>query len=199
MSRPRNLLLIVPALLAAGVATMMVAGPAAATPLAATAQALFDDGDKGGNAAGAGLAACNGGVQESDQVRLNDTPTALVETAVFVPLAGATIPFVTPANDTDQILVTFHAEARLQGQNINYIAPMDFLQVRILLDGVPMAPLNDLTFTTGAGEADSTATCKRVGAGNHLVEVQSLLVDQQGNNVLTGDLDDWLLEVQISN
>jgi hypothetical protein len=199
MSRRRNLLLIVPALVAAGVATI-VAGPAAATPLAAAAQAaIVNDDDKAFNAAGNGLVNCNGGAQESDLVRMNDLPTALVENAAFVTLTGAVINFVTPAMDSDQILVTFHGEAQLQGQNLNYLAPMDFLQVQILLDGVAMAPLNDLMFTTVAGEANSAAACKRVGAGNHTVEVQWLIIDQQGNNVTTGDLDDWLFEVQISN
>jgi hypothetical protein len=196
----RRKLLIIPALVATGVA-LLLAGPAGAAPpsVSAVAQAFVDDEDKATDAGGNGLVACNGGVQEADQVRLNDTTTPLVENGMFVPLAGANIPFNVPAMDSDQILVTFHAEARLQGQAVTYVAPMDFLQVEILLDGNQMAPANDLTFTTTAGEANATAACKRVGPGNHLIEVQWQIVDQGLNNLLTGDLDDWLLEVQISN
>src|SRR5262245_16947447 len=175
MTRRRNLL-IIPVLLAAGIATM-AAGPAAATaPSALPAGQVALDEDQAIDELGNGLVNCNGGVQEADLVRLNDMPTALVENAAFVTLTGATISFTTPAMDNDQILVKFSAEARLQGQAVTFTAPVDFVQIQILLDGAPMAPLNDLTFTTVAGEANATAACKRVPAGNHTVEVQWLLV-----------------------
>jgi hypothetical protein len=60
-----------------------------------------------------------------------------------------------------------------------------------------MTPLNDLAFTTDAGQSDATQACKRVGEGPHTVRVVWLLVDQSGA-VLTGTLDDWTLHVEIN-
>jgi hypothetical protein len=123
---------------------------------------------------------------------------------VFAPLPGATVNFSVPAGGTDQAVVTFSAESRVQGQPLTYAAPLDFLQVRILMDGVPMTPLNDLSFTSGAGESNATQACRRVSApagaaAAHIVTVEWMLVDQAGANVLTGVLDDWALHVEINN
>ncbi|MFY1653407.1 hypothetical protein ACN27J_21270 [Solwaraspora sp. WMMB762] len=85
----------------------------AAQPLKVDAAAEVDaayaaDGD--------GPAACNGGAQIASLVRLNDTPVSVAETANPVPLPGAAVPFVVPAGNSAQVLVTFDAEARLTGQ-----------------------------------------------------------------------------------
>ncbi len=193
------------AVLAALATALVVAG--AASPVTAAdrlprAAVLLDE-DKAIDAPGAGLSVCNGGAQEQSMVRSNDVPTNLVETGgAFQPLPGAAITFTTPAADSDQIIVIFSAEARLQGQPGTYAAPVDFLQVQILLDGVPIGA-NDLSFTTGAGESDATQACKRVtspagAAVAHTVSVQWLLVDQAAASVLTCTLDDWTLNVQVS-
>jgi hypothetical protein len=208
MSTRRRTLLTIPALVALLMA-MAAAGPAQADPppaatapvplaQAAAGQVVLDDDDRAVNAPTNGPATCHGTAQEASLVRMNDIPENLVELAAFAPLPGAMLSFQTPMNDADQILVTFTAEARVQGQPVDYVAPVDFLQVQILLDGVPMNPLNDLSFTTDAGQANAARACHRVGPGNHTVQVQWLLVDQDGNNVLTGTIDDWLLEVRIS-
>lgn len=200
MGTRRHRILIGSALVAL-VLTMMVGQAQAIPPTTGTALAQAADRavDKEGN----GLAACNGGVQEASFVRMNDLPTNLVENGAFAPLPGAAISFVTPANDSDQIKVTFSAEARLLGQPLTYVVPVDFLQVRILLDGVPMAPLNDLSFTTDVGQANATQACQRVPASAvataHTVRVEWLLVDQGMNHNLGGNLDDWLLDVEVGN
>lgn len=188
--------LIVPALLALLLGAM-VAGQAQATLPGSAAMQIEEDQmlDEDGN----GLANCNGGVQEASLARLNDLPTNLVENGAFVTLPGSAVSFVTPAMDTDQILVTFSAEGRLQGQSGSVVAPVDFLEIQIWLDGVLMPPVNDLAFTTDAGQADATQTCKRVGEGQHTVRVVWQLVDQDVNDVLTGTLDDWLLNIEISD
>lgn len=194
--------LVVPALLAG----LALAAPGWAAPppdLAPRAAAVEEEPDEAIDEPGAGLQQCNGGAQEAALTRMNDLPTTLAENATFAPLPGAFVQFVTPANDTDQILVTFSAEARLQGQPVNYNAPVDAMQIQVLLDGVPMSPLNDLTFTTDAGEANATQACEKVSSGDaavaHTVRVEWLLVDQDGNNnVLTGTLDDWLLHVEVN-
>jgi hypothetical protein len=152
---------------------------------------------------GAGVRTCNGTNQEAAMVTMNDVPTTVVEDAGFTTLPGASISFTTPANDRDQIIVIFSAEARVLGQPVTYTVPVDFLQIQILLDGVPMPPLNDLTFTTGAGESDAAQTCHRPQARDnnvtHTVEVQYLIVDQDVVQNLTATIDDWTLHVEINN
>ncbi|GHJ48903.1 hypothetical protein Cs7R123_62450 [Catellatospora sp. TT07R-123] len=191
--RTAAVLAVLTAVLAVGVGAV----PSSAAPLVA-----LDD-DRATSAPTVGLSVCNGGVQEASNVRMQDVPTNLVENGAFAPLPGASIAVTTPAGDSDQLVIIFSAEAQLQGQALTYAAPMDFLQVRILVDGVVAGP-NDLSFTTGAGESDATQACKRVSAPAaaamvHTVSVEWMIVDQGANNVLTGTLDDWTLNVQVSN
>jgi|GEM_PF-1838194 len=167
----------------------------AAQPLKVDAAAEVDaayaaDGD--------GPAACNGGAQIASLVRLNDTPVSVAETANPVPLPGAAVPFVVPAGNSAQVLVTFDAEARLTGQPNTFATPADFLRVQILLNGVPMPPDNDLMFTTDIGQSNATQACRRIGQGNHVVSVVWQVVDQAGASVLTGLIDDYQLTVQLS-
>ncbi|MBV1850063.1 hypothetical protein [Catellatospora tritici] len=189
------------ATLAAILAVGAGATPGSAAPAATRLAAAVED--RAVDAQPVGLTACNGGAQEASFVRMQDTPTGLVENGAFAPLPGASIPVNIPAGDSDQLVIIVSAEARLQGQTVTYTAPMDFLQVRILINGVPVGP-NDLSFTTGAGESDATQACKRVSApaaaaAVYTVSVEWLIVDQGANNVLTGTLDDWTLNVQVSN
>lgn len=198
--RTHRRLVIVPALLAV-LSGGLLAGQAQATgpvPAAAPGGQLATE-DQALDEPGNGLANCLGGPQEASLARLNDQPFNLVENGVPAPLPGSAIAFTTPANDSDQIMVTFSAEGRLQGQSGSVVAPVDFLEVQVLLDGVPMPPVNDLAFTTDAGQADATQTCKRVGEGAHTVRVVWQLVDQGMNDVLTGTLDDWTLHVEIND
>jgi hypothetical protein len=143
---------------------------------------------------------CNGGAQEQALTVSDDQATTMGEYAAgFTPLFGAEVPFNVPMGDTDQIIVTFSAEAILGGQTTPLTVPTDSIQLQILLDGVPMFPLDDLNFTTDAGHANAIEACKRVPAGAHTVTVEWFLFDQGVNNVLTGTLDDWTLHVEINN
>jgi hypothetical protein len=180
--------IIVPAV--ATMLALLAAGPSAA--------ALVDD-DRALDAAGSGVADCDGGVQEQSLARLNDLPIPLVENGGPAGVPGSFVTFATPGNDTDQILVTYSAEGRLQGQSGSIVAPVDFLRVVVTLDGALLPPANDLAFSTDAGQGDSTQVCKRVGPGNHTVRVFYELVDQGAANVLTGTLDDQLLHVEIAD
>jgi hypothetical protein len=184
-------LLLVPAV-AALVLASTTAGPVQAA-----------DHDQALNAPGDGVTQCVGGIQEASVARMNDLPTTLDERPGFERLPGSQITFITPANDGDQVMVTFSAEARLVGQPLTYTPPVDFLQVRIVLDGQPMPPLNDLAFTTDVGQSDATQACHRVLAQDqvvtHRVWVEWLLVDQGSDEVLTGTLDDWTLHVEIND
>ena len=178
--------------------------PAVATALALlaagpSAAAVVDDEDRAISAGGNGVADCDGGVQEESLARLNDLPVPLVENGAPVAVPGTLVTFTTPPMDSDQILVDYSAEGRLQGQTGSIVAPVDFLRVVITIDGVPVPPANDLAFSTDAGQGDSTQVCKRVGPGNHVVRAWYELVDQGAGNALTGTLDDQLLHVQVSD
>lgn len=97
------------------------------------------------------------------------------------------------------MLVTFSAEAGLFGAPPTSDVPADFLQVRILLDGSPMMPADDLAFTTYVGESATTQVCRLVAGGNHIIAVQWQLIDQAANNTLRGVLDDWALNVRVTS
>ncbi len=194
MFNRRRKFLIVPAILVIGV--VLSSGGASARDIESEDLAI----DKVGN----GVVVCNGGVQEQSLVVTNDAPTAIAETAgVFTPLPFASIVVNTPANDADQLVVTFTAEARLLGQPLTYIVPTDFIQIRIMLDGAQMNPISDMTFTTDTGHANAMETCKRMPAVNmnvaHLVSVEYLIVDQAAMQNLTGTIDDWTLHVEVNN
>jgi hypothetical protein len=147
-----------------------------------------------------GPAACVGGAQEASLVRMNDTPTSIAETGVFVPLPQSGVPAVVPGNDTDQFVVRFTAEAVLAGQPVPVTVPADHIQLQLVVvtGGVAtvLAPLNDPTFTTGVGGAHALQACTRLGPGNHTFGVRWRAVDVGANNNLTATLDDWLLSVE---
>jgi hypothetical protein len=188
-------------LTAAALAVPVVAALALAAASAGPVQATVDD--QMLDEPGAGVTQCAGGVQEASIARMNDLPTSLDERPAFERLPGSQITFNTPANDGDQIMVTFSAEARLLGQPVTYTPPADFLQIQIMLDGQPMPPLNDLAFTTDIGQSDATQACHRVqpqdAVATHRVWVEWLLVDQDTDETLTGTLDDWTLHVEIND
>jgi hypothetical protein len=207
MRLPRRMLLVVPVL-----ATLVLGGAAAGQ--AAIGPADVNRAAGGPAALGGprplalvdeeippevGLSSCVGTNQEAALVRMNDTPTTIGETGVFVPLPGAAVPVPVPANDTDQILVTFSGSSQLTGQPLTYALPADLVQVQILLNGVPMPPLNDPTFTTDVGQANALEACRRVPAGNYVVSVRWRIVDNAMMNALSATLEDWVLHVEVNN
>jgi len=145
-----------------------------------------------------GVTNCVGGAQEASLVRMNDTPTTIGETGVFVALTDAHVPVTVPANDADQLLVRFTGDVTLTGQ-LPLVLPADRVELQVLLDGVPMLPLNDLTFTTVIGEANGTQACRRVGPGAHQVEVQWRIVDEFMFDALNATMDNWLLSVEVND
>lgn len=187
--------LVVPALLALLFGALLV-GPAQAT-VSGPAAVPVEEEDQAFDEPGDGATNCLGGQQKRSLARLNDLPENLAEQAAFTVLPNSQVNFVT--NDTDQIMVTFSAEAQLQGQPNVIVAPVDFLQVRLVLDGVPMPPHNDLMFNTDGGGAHAIEACQRVAEGQHALWVEWLLVDQAAANVLTATLDDSTLHIEIND
>ena len=147
-----------------------------------------------------GLSNCDGGIQEQSLARLNDTPTSIAETGVFVPLTGSGVPVAVPNGDNDQFVVRFTGEAVLAGQPVPVLVPADRveLQLVVISGGVatPIPPLNDPTFTTGVGESDALQACTRLGPGNYTIAVRWRAVDVAAANNLVATMDDWLLSVE---
>ncbi|GIJ77061.1 hypothetical protein SAMN05443287_101238 [Micromonospora phaseoli] len=143
---------------------------------------------------------CNGGPQEASLARMNDTPTTIGETGVFVPLTNSGVPVTVPNGDNDQFVVRFTGEVVLAGQPVPVTVPADHVQLQIVViaAGVatPMAPLNDPTFTTGVGESNALQACRRLGPGNYTIAVRWRVVDVAANNALTATMDDWLLSIE---
>jgi hypothetical protein len=134
---------------------------------------------------------------------MNDTPTTIGETGVFVPLPNATVNVVVPGGDVDQIIVTFTAESELVGQPLTYAPPVDIVQLQLVVASAAgvqvLAPLNDPTFTSDVGQANALQACRRLPAGNYTVGVRWRIVDVGMMNALTATLDDWLLHVEVNN
>jgi hypothetical protein len=185
---------VVPIALLFGAA--LTTAPAGAAPAARLIAAADDDQIPPEQ----GPSNCNGGPQELSLARMNDTPSTIGETGTFVPLVSSAVPVTVPNNDTDQFVVRFSAEAVLTGQPVPQILPADLVQLQIVAVGggvtVPLAPLNDPTFTTGVGGAHALQACRRLGAGNYTIGVRWRVVDVGMNNNLTATLDDWLLSIE---
>jgi hypothetical protein len=146
---------------------------------------------------------CRGLNQEAALVAMNDTPTVIGETGVFVGLPDSTIDVTVPNNDTDQIIVTFTAESELTGQPVTYTPPVDIVQLQLVIvnaAGVQvLAPLNGPTFTSDVGQANALQACRRLSAGTYTVGVRWRIVDVGMMNALTASLDDWVLHVEVNN
>jgi hypothetical protein len=191
MSRTRTRkFLTVAALLGVALGALAVGAPSAASLVA-------DEEDKAYAAPANGLSGCRGGAQLASLSQQNDTPWTFGETVNPIILPGSGIPLAVPAGESRLIEVWFDAEARLQGQPNTFVTPADFMRVVIFLDGVPMPPDDDAMFTTDIGQSVSTQACRRVGPGNHLVNVGFQLIDQGAASVLTGTVDDWMNRVHI--
>ena len=128
--------------------------------------------------------------------RTQTAPTKIPETgAAWFSLPNATLNVPVPPNTNDLFNVAFSTECRLVGGGAD-----DYIRIRILLDGaVLLEPYDgDQAFCN----ADAYATHKgnwvrRVGAGNHTLQVQFQIFDGAPAEALTGLIDDWTFEVVI--
>jgi hypothetical protein len=144
------------------------------------------------------VVACDGGPQQRALVRLNNAPTTTDSMAGIQPLPGASIPFVVPAGQTRQVIVTFAAQAFLENAPLDLAQPVDEIQVTVLLDGAPMPPANGVTFNTDAGQYDALEACRRVGEGAHMITVVWQVVDTGAANNPVGTLETWTLHAEIN-
>jgi hypothetical protein len=142
---------------------------------------------------------CDGRQQKASFVRTNDADVEIGETTFFTQVPNTLRTF--PISDAeDQVRITFMAEAALFGAPFDNSGVVDALGIEIRLDGSPLPPAtSDLGFTTTVHHANATMACRRVGPGTHTVEVFWRVIDKGTDNILTGRLDDWSLDIQIND
>ncbi|HVL91982.1 MAG TPA: hypothetical protein VM264_01420 [Acidimicrobiales bacterium] len=146
---------------------------------------------------------CRGLAQKSVQVLTDDAPRGRGEGG-FAAIPNATIAggIVVPAGDSDLLVVTFSSSSQIFGATAN---ENDGLLVRVLVNGVPMAPAGPNIFVEGGGQnngavQNSATWCRRVGPGNYSVQAQWAVVDAgPTNTAVSASVDDTALHVEVSD
>ena len=141
---------------------------------------------------------CTDGAQEAVLVDTRDTEQFLNTEGVITPVADMSISRFVPANDLDNFVVTFSSQTELNGAGTN-----DSIEVHVLANGVPMAPVGSVSFAgTGQSESHSATFCHRLAGGTpgrtYTVTATWRLFDSGGNNTLQGVLDDTTLHLDES-
>ncbi|MEV6596803.1 hypothetical protein AB0M36_08060 [Actinoplanes sp. NPDC051346] len=184
LSSPRRWIIAAVGVLLLGV---LSAGQSRASqPLKISSEVLSDD-----------IVSCNGGAQEQVLVQINNAPTPVVENGAWAPLPGMQVNFNVPNGDSDHFLIQVSSETILDNQDAGYNWPGDHVAIQILIDGAVV--VTDHILTTDAGQSNALQTCKRLGAGAHVVTVEWMAVDLLGNAMLTGEIDNTVLHVQRSD
>ena len=144
----------------------------------------------------AGLFAYVGGLAHGKRARTNTAATTFNESNGWVTLPNATLTYFVPAGGGSELFnVAFSAECRM----IN-ASQFDYLRIRILVSGVPMEPYDGFqAFCSANGRATHKGNwVRRVGAGNHTLQVQFWIVNGPGGGVpLQAVIDDWTFEVVV--
>jgi hypothetical protein len=144
---------------------------------------------------------CDGGAQKRVYNRISDSPFVFGEGApVLVPGAAVVVPG--PRRGLDTLTITYSAEANLSGYT-DVDERFNWLGLEVLVNGVPIephTPVGDVMAFHGPGGYDmnSATFCKRIGRGNHLVQVRANLFDGGNDDTLRGWLDDYTLSVEQS-
>jgi hypothetical protein len=121
----------------------------------------------------------------------------------FVNLPGAATTITAPSSGA-LLLMDFTSESVCL--RVGGVAALDWCSVRILVDGVEAHPAAGSNFafdstdngTTSPAfsESHSLDRTRRVGPGNHHIQVQVQAVDIGNNSNLQFGVDDWSLTVQ---
>jgi hypothetical protein len=118
-------------------------------------------------------------------------------------LPNAVLQFAVPAGTTDLFNVSFSAECRLFGADMD-----DFVRIRVVdtvtVGGVFVSRsfLEPYDGSQGFCSANGYAThkgnwVKRAGEGMHTLVVQFSIVDALPDDVLTASIDDWTFELVV--
>lgn len=176
---------------------LTIAATALALTMTATAAQAGPEQDQPSAPGVAALQNCDGGVQKQSLVTTQDVATTIEELSVARPLPGAEREFTT--SEEEQVRVLFTAEAILNGAPFDTELAADSLSIEIRLDGLVLPGVGSLAFNGGPFGTNATLVCARVPAGEHIVQVFWQVFDTSADNVLTGRLDDWAMDIQINN
>jgi hypothetical protein len=115
---------------------------------------------------------------------------------------GAALVVSGPRRGVDALSIEFSAETQLRGSSDgdNFV---DWMGLEVLVDGAPIQPytaVGDVLAITGSNTYDSHAAqfCTKIRPGLHRILVRTNLHDGNGNNELSGWLDDYTLHVEQS-
>jgi hypothetical protein len=142
------------------------------------------------------LFAYAGGFVRGKRARTQDAPQTFGETAGWVNVTSANLSYVVATGTTDLFNIAFSGEGRLFGGGGD-----DYVRIRVLDNGVPIEPY-DVGSPQAFFSADGYAThkgnwVKRVGAGNHVLQVQLWIFDGAPAEALSGWIDDWTFELVV--
>ena len=143
----------------------------------------------------AGLFGYIGGAVRAKRARTNTAATLFNESVGWLNLPNATLTYFVPAGvGTELFNVAFSAECRMVNAS-----QFDYLRIRILHNGVPMEPYDGFqAFCSANGHATHKGNwVKRVGAGNHVLQVQFLILDAAPVAVVQAVIDDWTFETVV--
>ena len=144
----------------------------------------------------AGFFAYSGGAVRGKRARTQTAASNIGESATWVDLPGATLPWTVPAGTTDLFNVTFSAEGRLFAGGAD-----DYLRIRVFdtLTGAVLEPYDGAqAFFSADSYATHTGTwVTRAAAGNHNLQVQVWIFDGAPAEVVSAWLDDWTFEIVV--
>jgi hypothetical protein len=149
----------------------------------------------------AGFFARSGGAVRGKIARTQTTASALAEGAVWRNLPGATLARVVAAGTTDLFNVAFSGECQVRS-----LGNGDTARIRIAhsINGAAAAPIEpydgDQRFCSSSNPlaTHSALWSQRVGAGNHVLQVQIMTVDfAPDNGAITSVHDDWTFELVV--
>ena len=188
-------------LILAAAAIALIAAPEFRSGAAVEAAAAGQEAEQAAEAAEAGFFGWSGGPVRAKIARTQTTPTALAEGAIWRNLPGAVLSRVVPTNTTDLFNVAFSSEC-----SVRSLGNGDTARIRIahFVNGVAAAPIEpydgDQRFCSSVNPVATHAGlwAKRVGAGNHTLQVQVMTVDfVPDNGAITSVFDDWTFELVV--
>jgi len=192
-------------LILAAAAIALIATPefrsGAAVKAAAAQQEAGQEAEQAADAQEAGFFALTGGPVRAKIARSQTAATALAEGAIWRNLPGATLARVVPAGTTDLFNVAFSSEC-----SVRSLGNGDTARIRIahFVNGVAAAPIEpydgDQRFCSSVNPVATHAGlwARRVGAGNHTLQVQVMTVDfAPDNGAISSVFDDWTFELVV--
>ena len=189
------------AVVLAGAAIALIATPEFRSGATVQAAGAAQEAEPNAEAPQAGFFALVGGPVRAKLARTQTTPSVLAEGAIWRNLPGAVLSRFVPVGTTDLFNIAFSSEC-----SVRSLGNGDTARIRIahFINGVAAAPVEpndgDQRFCSSVNPVATHAGlwAKRVGGGNHTLQVQIMTVDFVPNNgAITSVFDDWTFELVV--